>query len=206
VRENGKEGTMREWAVGAGRIELLAGDITRVSADAIVNAANAQLAGGAGVDGAIHRAGGPAIREETRRRYPDGCPTGGAVVTGAGNLPSRWVIHAVAPVWRGGQAGEPDLLRGSYATALTRAAEVGARSIAFPSLGTGIYGNPLAPSARIALEAAASHLLAGHEPSHVMFVLFGQEALAAFEQALEEMARARPSPEQPAGEGGTGAA
>jgi O-acetyl-ADP-ribose deacetylase (regulator of RNase III) len=178
---------MREWAVGGGLIELVDGDITAAEADAIVNAANAQLAGGGGVDGAIQRAGGPAIMAETRQRYPDGCPTGSAVVTGAGNLHARWVIHAVAPVWHGGQAGEIDLLRAAYAAAFARAAEVGAKRIALPSLGTGIYGNPLEPSARIAIEEAARHLRTGNEPLSIMFVLFSQETLLAFETALKDV-------------------
>jgi O-acetyl-ADP-ribose deacetylase (regulator of RNase III) len=179
---------MREWAVGAGLIELVQGDITAIDTDAIVNAANAQLAPGGGVDGAIHRAGGPAIRQELRARYPQGCPTGSAVVTGAGNLKARWIIHAVAPVWQGGAHGEAELLRSAYAAALARAAEVGAQRIAFPSLGTGIYGNPLGPSARIALEEAARHLRTGQEPLTVTFVLFDHATLAAFEEALKEIA------------------
>jgi O-acetyl-ADP-ribose deacetylase (regulator of RNase III) len=180
---------MRQLTIGPGLIELLLGDITAVEADAIVNAANAQLAGGGGVDGAIHRAGGPAIMQETRQRYPDGCPTGEAVVTSAGRLPAKWVIHTVAPVWSGGQQGEPDLLRNAYRSALTRAAELEAKSIAFPSLGTGIYGNPLRPSARIALEEASRHLETGEEPLQVIFVLFGQETLDAFEHELAELAK-----------------
>jgi O-acetyl-ADP-ribose deacetylase (regulator of RNase III) len=182
---------MREWVVGPGIIELLQGDISSVQADAIVNAANEQLAGGGGVDGAIHRAGGPSIMEETRRRYPRGCPTGSAVATGAGNLSAQWVIHAVAPVYGDGRQGEPELLRGAYASALGLARELGAKSIALPSLGTGIFGNPLGPSARIALEEAARHLSTGEEPLRVMFVLFGADALAAFEAALAELAGAR---------------
>lgn len=179
---------MRQLAIGAGLIELLQGDITAVEADAIVNAANEALAGGGGVDGAIHRMGGPSIMEELRRRYPNGCRSGDAVVTGAGELPAQWLIHAVAPVWRGGDQGEPELLRGAYRAALARATEAGAKSIAFPSLGTGIYGNPVAPSARIALEEAIRHLQIGEEPLQVIFVLYGLDTLAIFEKELAELA------------------
>jgi O-acetyl-ADP-ribose deacetylase (regulator of RNase III) len=178
---------MREWAVGKGLIELAQGDITAVETDAIVNAANAQLAGGGGVDGAIHAAGGPTIKRELRERYPEGCPTGGAVVTGAGELQAQWVIHAVAPIWQGGDQGEPELLRSAYAAALTRAAEVGAKRVALPSLGTGVYGNPLGPSAQIALEEAVKHLERGQEPLTITFVLWGSDALTAFEEALKEI-------------------
>jgi O-acetyl-ADP-ribose deacetylase (regulator of RNase III) len=178
---------MREWAVGMGLIELVQGDITAVETDAIVNAANAALAGGGGVDGAIHRAGGPAIMRELQERYPQGCPTGGAVVTGAGDLQAQWIIHAVAPIWQGGAQGEPELLRSAYAAALTRATEVEAKRVALPSLGAGAYGNPLAPSAHIALEEAVKHLERGQEPLTITFVLWGSDSLAAFEEALKEI-------------------
>jgi O-acetyl-ADP-ribose deacetylase (regulator of RNase III) len=178
---------MREWAVGSGFVELVQGDITAIETDAIVNAANSGLAGGGGVDGAIHRAGGPAIMQELRTRYPDGCPTGSAVVTGAGKLKARWLIHTVAPVWQGGNQGEAALLRDAYASALARAVEVGAKRIAFPSLGTGIYGNPVGPSAIIALDEAVRHLRTGQEPLTVSFVLFDNPTLAAFEAALQEI-------------------
>jgi O-acetyl-ADP-ribose deacetylase len=181
---------MREWAVSGGLIELVQGDITAVETDAIVNAANAHLTPGGGVDGAIHRVGGPSILEELRARYPRGCPTGGAVVTAAGNLSAQWVIHAVAPVWQGGTADEPDLLRSAYASAFALAAEAGAKRIALPSLGTGIYGNPLEPSARIALEEAKRHLETGAEPLTITFVLFDRDTLAAFEHALAALAEA----------------
>ena len=119
-------------------IRLQLGDITVENVDAIVNAANSRLAGGGGVDGAIHRAGGPAIMAETREKFPDGCPTGSAVVTGAGDLQARWVVHAVGPIWRGGGEGEEELLRSAYRTALERATEVGARRIAFPAISAGV--------------------------------------------------------------------
>jgi O-acetyl-ADP-ribose deacetylase (regulator of RNase III) len=109
-------------------LELAQGDITRAQVDAIVNAANSALAGGGGVDGAIHRAAGPGLMQETRRRYPDGCPTGGAVITSAGALPVRYVIHAVGPIWRGGLSGEPDELAGAYRGSLELASEHGCRT------------------------------------------------------------------------------
>src|SRR4051794_16892299 len=134
-----------EVAVGSGVLALLEGDITHVEADAIVNAANAALSGGGGVDGAIHRAGGPAIMDECRGI--GGCATGGAVATSAGDLPARWVIHAVAPIWNGGTDGEPELLASAYRRSLEVARELGAETIAFPSLGTGVYSYPLEDAA-----------------------------------------------------------
>jgi len=127
-------------------IETLTGDITKVTVDAIVNAANSSLMGGGGVDGAIHRAGGPAILEECRKirreRYPDGLPTGEAVATTAGNLPAKWVIHTVGPVWRGGKSNEDDLLYAAYTNSYRCAVELGAKIIAYPAISTGVYGFP----------------------------------------------------------------
>src|SRR5262245_15827889 len=124
-------------------LELHQGDITLEAVDAIVNAANHALAGGGGVDGAIHDAGGPSIMEETARRYPKGCPTGSAVITSAGKLPARFVIHAVGPIWRGGNADEAELLEGAYWRSLELAAEHNCKSIALPALSTGAYGYPM---------------------------------------------------------------
>jgi O-acetyl-ADP-ribose deacetylase len=169
-------------------LELALGDITAQDVDAIVNAANNSLAGGGGVDGAIHRAGGPAIMEETRRRYPDGCPTGSAVISGASKLRAKYVIHAVGPVWRGGQVGEEQLLASAYRTALELAAEHGCRSVALPALSTGAYRYPLDEAARIAINTAANFLkqLPADSPLNlVRFVLFSADALTAFEQALD---------------------
>ena len=144
--------------IGACVLELVTGDITRQTTDAIVNAANSQLAGGGGVDGAIHRAGGPAIMTETRQRYPQGCPTGDAVITGAGQLPARYVIHAVGPKWTGGTSDEPNLLRSTYdrsfAVALAQGDIV---SIAFPAISTGVYGFPKPLAAEIAMDAMQRH-------------------------------------------------
>jgi O-acetyl-ADP-ribose deacetylase (regulator of RNase III) len=169
-------------------LELVLGDITAQVVDAIVNAANSALAGGGGVDGAIHRAGGPAIMEETRRLYPDGCPTGSAVITGAGKLRAKYVIHAVGPVWRGGNAGEEKQLASAYRTSLNLAADQGCRSIALPALSTGAYRYPLDEAARIATNTASDFLvqLATDSPLRlVRFVLFPADALDAFERALD---------------------
>jgi O-acetyl-ADP-ribose deacetylase (regulator of RNase III) len=168
-------------------ISLVAGDITKVAADAIVNAANSALVGGGGVDGAIHRAGGPAIMADLERRYGRGrhCPTGSAVVSEAGNLPARWVIHAVGPIWRGGSAGEPDLLASAYRTSMRLAAELGATSIAFPSISTGVYGYPVDLAAQIAIDTVSDVL--AMEPGsieRVTFVLFSRDALEVFEDVL----------------------
>jgi O-acetyl-ADP-ribose deacetylase (regulator of RNase III) len=168
-------------------IEFVFGDITQQAVDAIVNAANSRLAGGGGVDGAIHRAGGPAIMEETRRRYPDGCPTGSAVITGAGNLRAMYVIHAVGPVWSGGNRGEEALLASAYRTSLDLAAANDCRSIALPALSTGAYRYPIDAAAQIAVRTAAEFLreLTGEQaPEVVRFVLFSSDALQAFEAAL----------------------
>jgi O-acetyl-ADP-ribose deacetylase (regulator of RNase III) len=166
-------------------LELVLGDITAQEVDAIVNAANSALAGGGGVDGAIHRAGGPAIMEETRRRYPDGCPTGSAVISGAGKLRATYVIHAVGPVWRGGKSGEERLLAGAYRKSLELAAEHACRSIAFPALSTGAYRYPIEEAARTAITTAASFLqqLPADAPlTLVRFVLFSADVFAAFER------------------------
>jgi O-acetyl-ADP-ribose deacetylase (regulator of RNase III) len=167
-------------------LRLIQGDITEAQADTIVNAANVALAPGAGVSGAIHGKGGPEIAREARQIGR--CPTGGAVATGAGRLPQKHVIHAVAPIWRGGQQGEPELLASAYRRSLEVADELGDRSIAFPSLGTGIYGNPLEPSARIALQTVVDYLRGETRLEEVTFVLFTAADLTAYEEALNEIA------------------
>jgi O-acetyl-ADP-ribose deacetylase (regulator of RNase III) len=167
---------------GAARIRLVQGDITAEAADAIVNAANTTLLGGGGVDGAIHRAGGPSILDECRRL--GGCETGQAKATGAGRLPVRYVIHAVGPVWRGGGAGEDDLLASCHREALALASGLGCRTVAFPALSTGAFGFPLDRAARIAVGATAGELDARPELERVTFVLFDAHALGAFEAAL----------------------
>ena len=177
---------MDRLQINATAIRLQQGDITRVAADALVNAANSHLAGGGGVDGAIHRAGGPSILAECRRI--GGCPTGSAVITGAGLLPARWVIHAVAPVYRG-TAQDAVLLQSAYATSLRLADEAGCRTVALPSLGTGAYGYPLAAAAPIALTTVADHIRAGSHLTEVIFVLYSPDSYAAFVQALAGVQR-----------------
>jgi len=167
------------------RIALAQGDITRQDVDAIVNAANSSLLGGGGVDGAIHRAGGPAILEECRRL--GGCETGDAKATTAGDLPARWVIHTVGPVWQGGDAGEGELLASAHRRSLEVAAELGARTVAFPAISTGVYRFPVERAARIALRTTADSLERHQEIERVTFVLFSDEHLSAFERALQEL-------------------
>ena len=174
-----------EVAVGKCRLLLEHGDITRASAEAIVNAANTRLAGGGGVDGAIHRAGGPDIMRECRRI--GGCPTGGAVATGAGRLEARHVIHAVAPVWHGGNSGEPDRLRSAYLRSLEIASELGDRRIAFPSLGTGAYGYPIEAASRVALSAVLEYLRQDSDVGEVTFCLFSNEDLEVYRQTLASL-------------------
>lgn len=168
-------------------LEFVQGDITRQASDAIVNAANASLAGGGGVDGAIHRVGGPAIMQETRSRHPEGCPTGAAVITGGGDLSARHVIHAVGPRYRDGKHGEAELLANAYRRSLELAVANGCKSIAFPSLSTGAYGYPMAEAAPIALETAAD--FARNHPSLelIRFVLFDKPAYDLFCRAAEKL-------------------
>ncbi len=168
-------------------LELVLGDITDQEVDAIVNAANSQLAGGGGVDGAIHRRGGPTIMAETLRRYPEGCPTGSAVITAAGNLPARYVIHAVGPRWSGGGRGEADLLSGAHRRALELASEHQCRQVALPALSCGIYGYPVDEASRIALAATRSFLEQDPHVELARFVLFSEGTLGAFAAALEEI-------------------
>ncbi|MGH2427488.1 MAG: O-acetyl-ADP-ribose deacetylase [Candidatus Limnocylindria bacterium] len=172
---------------GARRLELAQGDITAQRVDAIANAANAALAGGGGVDGAIHRAAGPGLMAELRRRYPDGTPTGTAVATDAHDLPARWVLHAVGPIWRDGSHGEPEDLAGAYRSCLRLCDELGARSVAFPAISLGIYGYPHAAGARVALRTVAEHLRGETAVELARFVLFSADTHAAFAEALAEL-------------------
>ena len=175
--------------IGGQTLELHQGDITLQQVDAIVNAANSRLAGGGGVDGAIHRAGGPEIMRDTDDRYPDGCPTGSAVISTAGKLSAKLVIHAVGPVWSGGQRGEADLLAGAYRRSLELAVEHGCRSIALPALSTGAYRFPMDQAARIALATAMEFLREHGRPELIRFVLFDAGGYGAFAAALEEQVR-----------------
>ena len=187
----------------AGRtLALHQGDITQEPVEALVNAANSRLAGGGGVDGAIHRRGGPAIMAETRAKYPNGCPTGSAVLSGAGALAARYVIHAVGPVWGGGTRGEAALLAGAYRRSLELAAEHGCRSVAFPALSTGAYGYPMDQAARVALTTVIEFLQSHEQPELVRMVLFDAGAYGAFAAALEELGVGGGFPRPLAGEGG----
>jgi O-acetyl-ADP-ribose deacetylase (regulator of RNase III) len=167
------------------RIELAQGDITRESTDAIVNAANTGLRGGGGVDGAIHRAGGPAILEECRRI--GGCPTGEAVITTGGNLRARYVIHTVGPIYRDGRHGEPDLLAGAYRSSMKLAKQHHLSSIAFPSISTGVYGYPVEEAAPVALRVVLDELEQPETITLVRFVLFDERTYAAYQAAWESL-------------------
>jgi O-acetyl-ADP-ribose deacetylase (regulator of RNase III) len=171
-----------ELEVNGRKLRLRRGDITESSTEAIVNAANSALAGGGGVDGAIHRAGGPSIMEECRRI--GGCPTGSAVATAAGNLAARHVIHAVAPVWRGGDQGEAELLESAYRRSLEVADELGDRTVEFPSLGTGAYGYPIDEASAIAVGTVLEYLSGATGIQEVEFVLFSASDLETYKQAL----------------------
>jgi O-acetyl-ADP-ribose deacetylase (regulator of RNase III) len=173
-------------------LRLVQGDITDEAVDAVVNAANSSLMGGGGVDGAIHWRGGPAILDACkavrRDQYPDGLPTGQAVVTTGGNLPARHVIHTVGPVWRGGDAGEPDLLADAYRNALEQARRHGLRTVAFPSISTGIFGFPIERAAPIALGVAAGTVRQHPEAfDEIRFVLFSTPDFAVYRQALKAL-------------------
>ncbi|PYT10095.1 MAG: O-acetyl-ADP-ribose deacetylase [Acidobacteria bacterium] len=176
-----------EVTVGTSRIELVEGDITRQDTDAIVNAANTTLLGGGGVDGAIHRAGGPSILEECRKI--GGCPTGEARITNAGRLKAKKVIHAVGPVYRDGRHGEPDVLASAYRSSLDLARTAGLKSISFPSISTGAYRYPIDEAAGIALRAARDYMESRPEIELVRFVLFGQQAYQAYVRALQQVMR-----------------
>ncbi|WP_411346796.1 O-acetyl-ADP-ribose deacetylase [Paenibacillus sp. WLX1005] len=171
-------------------IEAVQGDITREAVDAIVNAANSSLLGGGGVDGAIHRAGGAAILEDCYRirDRQGGCPTGEAVITTAGDLPSQHVIHTVGPVWNGGNQLEPDLLRNCYIHSLQLADEYELNSISFPNISTGIYGYPKPEAAAIAVKVIQQYAETGNGTvTHIRFVCFDHDNLALYEQQLHSL-------------------
>ncbi len=165
------------------RIEITKGDITREDVDAIVNAANRMLLGGGGVDGAIHRAGGPTILEECCALAP--CETGDAKITTGGNLAARHVIHTVGPVYHGGAHGEPEQLASCYRRSLEVAEQHGAKTVAFPAISCGVYGYPLDEAAAIALRTVYAYLQDHPSIDRVRFVLFTNDALVAFDRALE---------------------
>jgi O-acetyl-ADP-ribose deacetylase (regulator of RNase III) len=166
------------------RVTVLTGDITRLDVDAIVNAANASLLGGGGVDGAIHRAAGPGLLEECRRL--GGAETGEVKMTGGHRLPARHVLHAVGPVWQGGGAGEDEALARCYRSALRIAAEAGLRSIAFPAISTGVYGFPIERATRIAVAEVRRALEAGSPLERVVLCCFSDADRATYERVLDE--------------------
>lgn len=179
------------YHVGSARVLLVQGDITEMDTDAIVNAANPSLMGGGGVDGAIHRKGGPKILEECRRiretEYPDGLPTGRAVITSGGNLKAKYVIHTVGPVWRGGSKGEPELLAEAYRNSLKLAVSSGLKSIAFPSISTGAYGYPIEKACRIAISTVKEFLEREDKLKDVVFVLYTKHDFEVYKRAAEEI-------------------
>src|SRR5438067_5812208 len=179
-----KDEFMSTYTINGVTLVLLQGNIVEVEADAIVNAANSGLRGGGGVDGAIHRAGGPSIIEECRKI--SGCPTGSAVATTAGRLPAKYVFHAVGPVYSGGKDDER-LLASAYQSSLNLAEQYQVKSIAFPSLSTGTYGYPLELAAPIALRTIIAHIQKPTSLQQVLMVLFGESAYKAHERALAEI-------------------
>ena len=169
-------------------IQLVQGDITKIEVDGIVNAANAHLAGGGGVDGAIHRAGGKSIMEELNqiRNQQGGCPTGEAVITQAGDLPAKKVIHAVGPIWKGGYNGEPEKLKNAYLHSLKLADQYGLKSLSFPNISTGIYGYPRKEAALIAIETVKKYADSETNLERVVFVCFDSESFQIYEDILRK--------------------
>jgi len=180
-----------EFKIANATLMLIKDDITNIAADAIVNAANETLLGGGGVDGAIHSKGGPRILEECKRlretQWPDGLPTGNAVITTAGNLKAKNVIHTVGPIWRGGVHDEAKLLRRAYWNSLKLAASYGLRSVAFPSISTGAYGYPKEEASRVALKAIKDYLKQENKIEKVTMVLFSDRALETYLRAAREV-------------------
>jgi O-acetyl-ADP-ribose deacetylase (regulator of RNase III) len=179
---------MEQTVLLDGRLIVTTGDITALAVDAIVNAANSSLLGGGGVDGAIHRAGGPAILEECRvirrDRYPQGLPTGEAVATGAGRLPCHYVIHTVGPVWHGGNHGEAAKLALCYRRSLEEALRLKLRTVAFPAVSTGVYGYPKENAARVAFNAVRDFLTEQTLPENVTFVFYSPADARVFLDAV----------------------
>jgi O-acetyl-ADP-ribose deacetylase (regulator of RNase III) len=182
---------LEEFHVGKAKVCLVQGDITDMDTDAIVNAANPTLMGGGGVDGAIHRKGGPQILEECKRiratEWPDGLPTGKAVITSGGNLKAKYVIHTVGPIWHGGTSGEPELLAEAYRNSLRLAVSRGITTIAFPSISTGAYGYPIEKASRVALVAVKEFLEKEDRIEKVVFVLFTKHDFEIYRKAAEEI-------------------
>lgn len=178
-----------EKVIGSAKLSLMQGDITRQDTDAIVNAANSGLMGGGGVDGAIHRAGGPAIKEECKKIVADRgrLPAGQAVITTGGNLKAKHVIHTVGPVWHGGGKGEPETLASAYRESLKIATENGLKAISFPSISTGVYAYPIDKAARVALRTVVDFLNQETSLKEVTFVLFDSHTFEAYSRVMEEL-------------------
>ncbi len=176
-----------EVRVGSSILEVVEGDITQQDTEAIVNAANTKLLGGGGVDGAIHRAGGPQILEECKRI--GGCPTGEARITTGGKLKAKHVIHAVGPVYKEGRRGEAELLAKAYRNSLALASQHKIQSVAFPSISTGAYGYPMEEAALIALSTVRDYLKDHPETKLVRFVLFGRTAYETYRRVLEQLSK-----------------
>jgi O-acetyl-ADP-ribose deacetylase (regulator of RNase III) len=170
-------------------LRLTLGDITKQEVDAIVNAANSGLLGGGGVDGAIHRAAGPQLLAECKQilAATGRCPPGQAVITGGGNLPARYVIHTVGPIWHGGKRDEADILASAYTESLMLAESRGAKTVAFPSISTGAYSYPVADAASVAIGAVADYLGNGSKLSEVRFVLFDEHTFDAYQRVLDKL-------------------
>ena len=180
-----------EFRVGDAKVRLVQGDITDMETDAIVNAANSSLMGGGGVDGAIHKRGGPRILEECKRlrarEWPKGLPTGKAAMTTGGNLKTRYVIHTVGPIWRGGNQKEPELLAEAYLNSLKLAASKKLKTVAFPSISTGAFGYPIEKASRIALATVKNFLEREDKLDKVVFVLFSRNDLEIYRDAWKEI-------------------
>ncbi len=180
-----------ELKVGNTILKIIQGDLTEQEVDAIVNAANPSLMGGGGVDGAIHRKGGPKILEECKKiratLYPEGLPTGKAVITSGGNLKAKYVIHTVGPIWRGGNEGEPELLAEAYKNSLKLASEKGLKTIAFPSISTGAYGYPIEKASKVALTTIKDFLENNPPLKEVRIVLFREGDLKIYEETAKEL-------------------
>jgi len=177
-----------EFKIGKTNIRIVQGDIIEQETDAIVNAANSSLMGGGGVDGAIHRKGGPKILDECKKiretKWPKGLPTGKAVITTGGNLKARYVIHTVGPIWNEGNHGEPELLAATYINSLTLAISKGLKTIAFPSISTGAYGYPIEKASKIALRTIKDFLKKEEKLDEVIFVLFSQHDLRIYKETV----------------------
>lgn len=176
---------MIKVTINKSTLELVEGDITNEETDAIVNAANTGLLGGSGVDGAIHRAGGPKILEECKKL--GGCPTGEARITTGGNLKARYVIHTVGPIYHGGKSREADFLANAYKSSLGLASQYKLKSVAFPSISTGAYGYPVREASAIALKTIINYMKAHSDIELVRFVLFDQKSYQAYEESLQKI-------------------